>query len=127
MSSLNVLQELVHEKFGIDAATLDPNASMREKGFDSLALVEFLFAIEDRCSHADVALSEGDVDGCTIECWLHGSAFDLRTGVPLSLPATVPVTVYPARVVGDGMTAVVEIDPTPTTVPAAAGRQIEES
>ena len=48
MSSLNVLQELVHEKFGIDAATLDPNASMREKGFDSLALVEFLFAIEDR-------------------------------------------------------------------------------
>mgnify|MGYP001199432227 FL=1 len=88
---------------------------------------EGVFAIEDRCSHADVALSEGDVDGCTIECWLHGSAFDLRTGVPLSLPATVPVTVYPARVVGDGMTAVVEIDPTPTTVPAAAGRQIEES
>ena len=88
---------------------------------------EGVFAIEDRCSHADVALSEGDVDGCTIECWLHGSAFDLRTGVPLSLPATVPVTVYQARVVGDGMTAVVEIDPTPTTVPAAAGRQIEES
>ncbi len=88
---------------------------------------EGVFAIEGRCSHADVALSAGDVDGCTIECWLHGSAFDLRTGVPLSLPATVPVTVYPARVVGDGMTAVVEIDPTPTTVPAAAGRQIEES
>ena len=48
MSSLKELQDLVHEKFDIDAATLDPNASMREKGFDSLALVEFLFAIEDR-------------------------------------------------------------------------------
>jgi acyl carrier protein len=48
MSSLKELQDLVHEKFDIDAATLDPNASMREKGFDSLALVEFLFAIEDK-------------------------------------------------------------------------------
>ena len=48
MSSLKELQELVHEKFGIEATALDPNASMREKGFDSLALVEFLFAIEDR-------------------------------------------------------------------------------
>jgi acyl carrier protein len=48
MSSLKELQDLVHEKFDIDATTLDPNASMREKGFDSLALVEFLFAIEDR-------------------------------------------------------------------------------
>ena len=48
MSTLKELQDLVHEKFGIEASALDPNASMREKGFDSLALVEFLFAIEDR-------------------------------------------------------------------------------
>jgi acyl carrier protein len=48
MSSLKQLQDLVHEKFGIEASALDPNASMREKGFDSLALVEFLFAIEDQ-------------------------------------------------------------------------------
>ena len=48
MSSLKELQDLIHEKFGIDRAELDPHASMREKGFDSLALVEFLFAIEDR-------------------------------------------------------------------------------
>lgn len=48
MSSLKELQELIHEKYGIEAATLDPNASMREKGFDSLALVEFVFAIEDK-------------------------------------------------------------------------------
>jgi len=48
MSSLNELQELIHEKYGIEASTLDPNASMRDKGFDSLALVEFVFAIEDK-------------------------------------------------------------------------------
>jgi acyl carrier protein len=48
MSSLKALQDLIHEKFGIEASALEPNASMREKGFDSLALVEFLFAIEDR-------------------------------------------------------------------------------
>lgn len=59
-----------------------------------------LFAIEDRCSHADVALSEGEVDGCTIECWLHGSAFDLFSGAPLSLPAISPVRIY--QVIADG-------------------------
>jgi acyl carrier protein len=48
MSSLKDLQDLIHEKYGIEAAALDPQASMREKGFDSLALVEFVFAIEDR-------------------------------------------------------------------------------
>ena len=48
MSSLKELQELIHEKFGIEASVLDAHASMREKGFDSLALVEFLFVIEDR-------------------------------------------------------------------------------
>ena len=79
---------------------------------------EGVFAINDRCSHADVALSEGEVDGCAIECWLHGSAFDLRTGVPLSLPAIVPVATYPVRVTGEGDAAVVEIDPTPKPAPA---------
>ncbi len=48
MSSLKELQDLIQEKYGIDPATLDPNESMRDKGLDSLALVEFLFEIEDR-------------------------------------------------------------------------------
>jgi 3-phenylpropionate/trans-cinnamate dioxygenase ferredoxin subunit len=74
---------------------------------------EGFFAINDRCSHADVSLADGEVDDCAIECWLHGSAFDLRTGVPLSLPAIEPVPVFHLRVVGDGDDAVVEIDPTP--------------
>ncbi len=74
---------------------------------------EGIFAIDDRCSHADVSLSEGEVDGCSIECWLHGSAFDLRTGVPLSLPAITPVPTFAIRLVGDGDSATIEIDPTP--------------
>lgn len=60
-----------------------------------------VFAIEDLCSHAAVALSEGEVDDCTIECWLHGSRFDLRTGKPTSFPATEPVATFPVDVRGD--------------------------
>jgi 3-phenylpropionate/trans-cinnamate dioxygenase ferredoxin subunit len=60
-----------------------------------------VFAISDICSHADVALSEGEVEDGTIECWLHGSRFDLRTGVPTGLPATKPVATYPVTVEGD--------------------------
>lgn len=74
-----------------------------------------LFAIRDVCSHADVALSEGEVDGCFIECWLHGSRFDLRTGTPMTLPAITPVPIYPVHVEGSGDDATVRIDlSTPT-------------
>ena len=59
------------------------------------------YAIYDECSHAAIALSEGDVEGCEIECWLHGSRFDLRTGKPTGLPATEPVAIYPVAVQGD--------------------------
>ena len=48
MSSLKDLQDLIQEKYGIEPAALDPNASIRAAGLDSLALVEFLFAVEDR-------------------------------------------------------------------------------
>jgi 3-phenylpropionate/trans-cinnamate dioxygenase ferredoxin component len=61
------------------------------------------FAIDDLCSHAAVALSEGDVEDCTIECWLHGSRFDLRTGKPTSFPATEPVATFPIEVRADGV------------------------
>lgn len=59
------------------------------------------FAVSDICSHADVSLAEGDIDGCTLECWLHGSRFDLSTGRPSGPPATTPVPVYPVSVEGD--------------------------
>ena len=60
-----------------------------------------VFAINDVCSHADVSLSEGEVEDGTVECWLHGSAFDLRTGKPTSLPAVKPVATYSVTVEGD--------------------------
>jgi 3-phenylpropionate/trans-cinnamate dioxygenase ferredoxin subunit len=75
-----------------------------ELGGDEIAIVKTgseVFAIRDWCSHAAVPLSEGEVDGYTIECWLHGSCFDLRTGQPTSMPATVPVPVYPVKIEGD--------------------------
>jgi 3-phenylpropionate/trans-cinnamate dioxygenase ferredoxin subunit len=59
------------------------------------------YAVDDECSHAAIPLSEGDVEGCEIECWLHGSRFDLRTGKPTGPPASEPVTIYPVRVDGD--------------------------
>ncbi|NBU31792.1 MAG: non-heme iron oxygenase ferredoxin subunit [Actinobacteria bacterium] len=53
-----------------------------------------LHAIDDICTHAEVSLSEGDVINCTIECWMHGAIFDLKTGAPLGPPATTPVQVH---------------------------------
>ncbi len=57
--------------------------------------------IDDQCTHANVSLSEGEVEGCAIECWLHGSRFDLRTGAPTCPPATVPVAVHHVIIDGD--------------------------
>ncbi len=66
-----------------------------------------LYAIEDRCSHDDGPLAEGewDQEQCTVICPRHGSHFDLATGRPLSLPAYEPVEIFPVRV-ADGMVKV---------------------
>ena len=60
-----------------------------------------LHAVDNVCSHQYVLLSEGEVEDCTIECWLHGSRFDLRTGEPTGLPAIRPIDVFPLRLDGD--------------------------
>jgi 3-phenylpropionate/trans-cinnamate dioxygenase ferredoxin subunit len=69
-----------------------------------------LYAIEDRCSHDNGPLFEGDVDpaACTVECPRHGSLFDLRTGKPLTLPAYVPVDTFPVVVQDDQIKVEVE-------------------
>lgn len=57
-----------------------------------------IHAIGDTCTHGEISLSEGFVEGDTLECWAHGSAFSLRTGIPQNLPAYEPVPVYVTEV-----------------------------
>ena len=64
-----------------------------------------LWAIADRCSHAEASLSEGEVFDHEVECPRHGAVFDVRTGVPLSLPATKPVRTYRTHVDESGVVA----------------------
>jgi 3-phenylpropionate/trans-cinnamate dioxygenase ferredoxin subunit len=59
-----------------------------------------LYAIGDECSHEDIELSDGDLDGCDVVCPAHGSCFDVRTGKPDGLPATAPVPTYAVHVEG---------------------------
>jgi len=68
-------------------------------------------AIDAVCSHAHYYLDEGevDVDDETIECWKHGSTFDLETGRPTTLPATVPVDIFPVKLEGDDI--LIEVNP----------------
>jgi 3-phenylpropionate/trans-cinnamate dioxygenase ferredoxin subunit len=60
-----------------------------------------VFALHDVCSHEEVPLSEGEIYDHTVECWLHGSCFDLRTGKPTGPPASKPVATYPVKIDGD--------------------------
>lgn len=59
---------------------------------------EDIYALQDRCSHAAVELSDGEVEDCAIECWLHGSTFDLKSGEALVLPATEPVATFATEI-----------------------------
>jgi 3-phenylpropionate/trans-cinnamate dioxygenase ferredoxin subunit len=84
---------------------VDGQARRVEVGSQPVAVVRLgddLYAIGDTCSHANVSLSEGEVDRSerTLECWKHGSAFELATGEPCSLPATRPVDVFDVLVEG---------------------------
>jgi len=90
-------------ELGVLAVQVDgePVAIVRDERGD-------LHAISDICSHQDVALSEGEVDDCQIECWLHGSRFDLVSGEPTGLPAVRPIPVYHLSVEGDDV--LVDVD-----------------
>jgi 3-phenylpropionate/trans-cinnamate dioxygenase ferredoxin subunit len=94
----------------IDVCPLDelPPGAVRRVAAEDVEIGVFncdgeLLAIEDRCSHDDGELLEGEFDpqDCTVECPRHGSVFDLRTGQPLNLPAYVPVDTFPVSVEGD--------------------------
>jgi 3-phenylpropionate/trans-cinnamate dioxygenase ferredoxin component len=87
----------------VDEVATDTALAVEVDGTD-VAIVNSggtFYAVADECSHAAIPLSEGDVGDGEIECYFHGSRFDLRTGQPLGLPATEPVAVYPCRVDND--------------------------
>ncbi|MFN0153409.1 MAG: Rieske (2Fe-2S) protein [Gaiella sp.] len=67
-----------------------------------------LYALEDRCSHDDGPLCEGewDLESCQVTCPRHGARFDIKTGAALLLPAYLPVETYPVTVREDGMVVV---------------------
>jgi len=56
-------------------------------------------ALGDTCTHGDISLSEGFVEDDTLECWAHGSKFELVTGKPLTLPAYEPVPVFAVEII----------------------------
>jgi 3-phenylpropionate/trans-cinnamate dioxygenase ferredoxin subunit len=82
-------------------------------GVQAIAIVKTksgeIKAIDDKCSHGEISLSEGFVEGNTIECWAHGAKFSLDTGEALTLPAFEPVSVYPVLIEDD--TIYLDYDP----------------
>ncbi len=81
-----------------------PNGTRLFVEIDEQQIVVFniagkLFAIEDRCSHDDGPLGDGELNGYEVVCPRHGASFDVRSGKVLSLPAVVDIPAYPVRVV----------------------------
>lgn len=78
-----------------------------EKGGKSICVTRIgneVFAIDDTCTHAEASLSEGEVSGFKIECWLHGAEFDLRTGAAITLPANISLATYPVKIQANSIT-----------------------
>jgi len=108
----------VSEQFAFNVGDLEPGTAKlaeltQENGTDvPVAVVRTgdgdFYAINDVCSHGEVSLSEGEVDGCELECWAHGGRFDLRTGAATELPAMDPVPAYSVRI--DGERVLVDVD-----------------
>jgi 3-phenylpropionate/trans-cinnamate dioxygenase ferredoxin component len=100
-----------HRLCGVDE--LEPGTARRfDVGRVRIALIrcdDDFYAIGDRCTHADISLSEGEVlcEDREIECWKHGSTFSLETGEPKSLPATRPTPTYEVRVDGGEVSVVI--------------------
>jgi 3-phenylpropionate/trans-cinnamate dioxygenase ferredoxin subunit len=98
----------VSDKVSVCAVGELPPGEMRLVEVDERKIGVFncggeLYAIEDRCSHDDGPLAEGEFDAetCTVECPRHGSLFDLTTGKPKTLPAYQPVTTFPVTIDDD--------------------------
>ncbi|MDO4413011.1 non-heme iron oxygenase ferredoxin subunit [Cutibacterium sp.] len=90
VTSLSALKENSPQEFEVDGTEI---VLVRTEGE--------VYAVGALCTHAQVPMADGDVDNCGLECYMHGSVFDLRTGKPRNLPATEPLPVYPVTIDGD--------------------------
>lgn len=86
-----------------DASEIEPGTGLRVEldGVEPLAIWHVdgdFYATSDTCTHEEASLSEGDLWGETVECYLHGAQFDVRTGEVQSLPAVIPLRTYPVKV-----------------------------
>ena len=115
MTSITTPKGRLSEKVTVCPAAEMPPGEMRLVEVDDRKIGVFncdgaLYAIEDRCSHDDGPLAEGefDSDACTVECPRHGSLFDLTTGRPKTLPAYGPVETFPVAIEDD--TIQLEVD-----------------
>jgi 3-phenylpropionate/trans-cinnamate dioxygenase ferredoxin subunit len=107
-----------------EVADLPPQGSVRRVDLDGepVAIVATegeYHALDDICSHDEVSLADGEVEGHTVECWLHGSRFDVRTGEALCLPAKKPVDVYDIKIQDDGVYL--------STAPKSAATELESN
>ena len=91
-------------KYSELASDKPAKVSLGDKDVCVVRVNEEVFAVADICSHAEASLSEGEVSGEKIECWLHGAEFDLRTGAALTPPATEPLEVFEVKRDGDTVT-----------------------
>ena len=94
----------------ITVSTLEecPPGSLRSVmvGMDPVVLANVdgaVYAVMDRCSHEDLPLSDGEVEGCVLVCQYHGARFDLASGAPRSLPAVKPIKTFPVELRDDGI------------------------
>lgn len=92
-----------------------PKGSITQVEIDGIEIAlinseEGFFAVNDLCTHAEVSLSDGQLNGCLIECPMHGAEFDIKTGQAKSLPATKPIEVYQVVVDGNDENATVSIE-----------------
>lgn len=97
-------QEEIYEYYPV--ITLDelPSGERLFLEVDDLTIVVFniaggVYAIEDRCTHDNGPLGEGEIEGFEIICPRHGARFDIRDGRALTLPAIEPTRYFPTRVV----------------------------
>jgi 3-phenylpropionate/trans-cinnamate dioxygenase ferredoxin component len=106
--ALDETLDTVPDTITVCALSQLPPGSMKLVEWEDLEIGVFncagtLYAIEDRCSHDNGALVEGELDeeACTVECPRHGSLFDLKTGKPKTLPAYVPVDTFAVMIEED--------------------------